>query len=128
MVPADALRWSQVSTRLGLRIAVAAFVALGWRSTAGAASAQYEGQVIAAIQFDPEQQPLKLDQLLALIPLHTGEHMRGSGVRDAIQRLYATGEYADIAVDATLVAAGVNLKFMTKPAYFVGHVKVVRVS
>jgi outer membrane protein insertion porin family len=123
MVPADALRWSQVSTRLGLRIAVAAFVALGW-STAGAASAQYEGQVITAIQFDPEQQPLKLGQLLALIPLHTGEHMRGSDVRDAIQRLYATGEYADIAVDATLVAAGVNLKFMTKPAYFVGHVKV----
>ncbi len=29
-----------------------------------------------------------------------------------------TGEYSDIAVDATLGAAGVKLKFITKPAYF----------
>lgn len=123
MVTADALRWSLVSTRLGVWIAV--FVAL-WHPIQ-AASELYEGKPIAAIRFDPETQPLKPDQLLALIPLRPGQPLRSSQVRDAIQRLYATGEYADISVDATLTGAGVSVKFLTKPAYFVGHVQVTGV-
>lgn len=89
---------------------------------------QYEGQPIASIQFDPAKQPLTLDQLMAMIPLRPGQLLRGSDVRDAIQRLYQTGEYADIAVDATLGTSGVILKVMTKPNFFVGHVAVNGVS
>ncbi len=123
MVPADALRWSLVSTRLGWWVSVSTLAVLSW-FPATAATDEYEGKTIASIQFDPEKQPLATDRLIALLPLRPGEPLRNAAVRDAIQRLYATGEYADIAVDATLVASGVILKFLTKPSYFVGHVAV----
>lgn len=93
-------------------------------SRALAASEQYEGQPIAAIQFDPEKQFLPAYQLIALLPLHVGEPLHSSTVREAIQRLYATGEYADIAVDAASSGSGVVLKFLTKASYFIGHVAV----
>jgi len=123
MVPADALTWSLVSTRLGLRISVAALVALGWRPLA-AAPEKYEGMPVASIRFDPEKQPLKPDELLALMPLRVGQALKAADVTTAIQHLFATGEYADIAVDASLTAAGVAVTFLTKPAYFVGAVRV----
>ncbi|HEY6391403.1 MAG TPA: POTRA domain-containing protein, partial [Bryobacteraceae bacterium] len=85
---------------------------------------QYEGKTIAGIQFDPEKQPLTKAQLLAMIPLRAGQPLRSADVRDAIQRLYATGDYAEIAVDATLETGGVTLKLITKPSFFIGHVAV----
>lgn len=125
MVTADALRWTLVSTRLG--VLIAAFVALGWHPLR-AASESYEGKPVAAIQFEPADQPLRPAQLLALIPLKKGRPFRGVEIQKSIQRLYATGEYADIAVDATLAGDGVNIKFVTKPAYFIGHVQVIGVA
>ena len=85
---------------------------------------QYEGKTIASIQFDPEKQPLAADQLIALLPLRVGDRLSSAAVRDAIQRLYGTGEYADIAADASLGPTGVTLRFLTKPSFFVGHVSV----
>ena len=82
---------------------------------------EYEGKPIASVQFDPVTQQLTFDQLMAMLPLRIGQPLRASDVRDSIQRLYQTGEYSDIAVDATLAPAGVNLKFITKPAYFIGY-------
>jgi outer membrane protein assembly factor BamA len=112
-----------VSTRLGLRISVPALVILSWIPLAVAAE-RYEGKPIEEIQFVPERQPLTTDQLKALLPVRAGQPLHAAELRDAIQRLYATGEYADIAVDAALGPNGVILKFLTKPAYFVGHVRV----
>jgi outer membrane protein insertion porin family len=123
MVPADALRWSLVSTRLGWWISVPTLAVLIW-SPVAAAPEQYEGRTIASIQFDPGKQPLPTDQLLNMLPLRPGDTLSNSSVREAIQRLYATGEYVDIAVDASLGTSGVSLKFLTKPSYFVGHVGV----
>jgi outer membrane protein assembly factor BamA len=68
----------------------------------GEAADPYEGKLIASVKFDPERQQLKYDQLLAMIPLRVGQPLRAADLRDSIQRLYQTGEYADIAVDATL--------------------------
>jgi len=126
MVPADALRWSLVSTRLGLWIGAPILIALSWIPLA-AAPEQFEGKPIASVQFEPEKQPLTFDQLMAMTPLHVGQPLHMSDVRDAIQGLYQSGEYADIAVDATVSAAGVNLKFVTTPNYFIGHVDVTGV-
>jgi hypothetical protein len=61
MVPADALRWSLVSTRLGLWIRVSILIALSWIPLA-AAPEQFEGKPIATVQFEPEKQPLTFDQ------------------------------------------------------------------
>ncbi len=89
---------------------------------------EYEGKPIASVQFEPATQQLTFDQLMAMLPLRIGQPLRASEVRDSIQRLYQTGEYSDIAVDATLTPAGVNLRFITKPAYFVGYFDVNGVS
>lgn len=98
-------------------------VGLGW-TPASAAPEQYEGKPIVGVQFAPETQPLTFDQLMSLTPLHVGQPLHMSDVRDAIQRLYETGEYADIAVDATPSGQGVNLRFLTQPNYFIGNVRV----
>jgi outer membrane protein insertion porin family len=123
MVPAVALRWSIVLTRLGSWISVSMLAAFCTVSPAAAADS-YEGQPISSVKFDPERQPLTADQLLAMLPLRVGQPLRSSDLRDSIQRLYQTGEYTDIAVDATLETGGVALKFMTKPAFFIGYVDV----
>lgn len=101
-------------------------LALGTVSRAPAAEAieAYEGKPVTGVSFDPERQPLTYDQLLAMIPLRVGEPLKGSDLRDSIQRLYRTGEYEDIAVDATLKNGGVALKFITTPSFFVGYVAV----
>jgi outer membrane protein insertion porin family len=127
MLAGDALRWSLVFTRLGLWITTPVLAAL-CSILLNAAPADYEGKSIASVQFDPATQPLTFDQLIAMLPLRIGQPLRASDLRDAIQRLYQTGEYADIAVDATLEPAGVNLKFITKPAYFIGYFDVNGVS
>src|SRR5258708_24737868 len=142
MVSADALRWSLVSTRGGVWTVVSSgagrkprqptirilvgqtlarllslplLLALTWIPLQ-AGPERYEGKTIASIQFEPETQPLTKDQLLAMIPLRTGQPLRAADVRDAIQRLYATGDYAEIAVDATLGDRGLALKLATKPS------------
>lgn len=89
---------------------------------------EYEGKPVASVQFEPAAQPLTFEQLMAMLPVRIGEPLHASDVREAIQRLYRTGEYSDIAVDATLVGDGVSLKFITKPAYFVGYYEVSGVS
>lgn len=109
-----------MSTRLGLWISTPLLAAL-CSILLNAASNEYEGKPIAAVQFDPAMQPLTFDQLMAMLPLRIGQPLHASDLRDSIQRLYQTGEYADIAVDATLTGPGVNLKFITKPAYFIGY-------
>src|ERR1700683_3687852 len=127
MLAGDGLRWSLVSTRLGLLIATPMLAAL-CTVLLSAAPNEYEGKPIASVQFEPAAQPLTFDQLMAMIPLHIGQPLYASDLRDSIQRLYQTGEYADIAVDATLAPAGVNLKFITKPDYFIGYFDVTGVS
>lgn len=126
MLPADALTWSIVPPRLGLWIAAPMLAAL-CPILANAATNDYDGKPVVSIQFDPATQPLTFDQLVAMLPLHIGQPLHASDVRDSIQRLFQTGEYADIAVDATPAPAGVNLKFITKPAYFVGYYEVTGV-
>jgi len=112
-----------VSTRLGWWVSLPMLLALGGNSLL-ALSDEYEGKPIANVQFEPEKQPLSREQLMAMIPLRPGQPLRGSDVRATIERLYRTGEYVDIAVDAAAGPSGVLLKVITKPNYFVGHVSV----
>ena len=123
MVSAGALKWSLVSTRLGLSLSVPMLAAICWIPLS-AAPEQYEGKAIASIRFDPERQQLTRDQLLAIIPLQVGKPLLASDVRDSIERLFRTGEYADISVGATLAPRGVDVTFFTKPTYFTGNVAV----
>jgi len=85
---------------------------------------QYEGLAITSIDFEPATQPLTGAQLQTRLPFRTGSPFHERELRDAIQNLFATGRFADLAVDAERTAGGVALRFITQNAYFVGHVEI----
>ena len=87
-------------------------------------SRQFEGKQIAQIAWDPSVQPLAMSEITALIPLKKNEPYRAADVRAAIERLYATGRYQDVQVDATAVDNGVSIRFITAASWFIGHVAV----
>ena len=93
----------------------------------GAAFAQYqkyEGLPVRNIQFDPADQPLEADELLQILPLKRGQNLRMADVRATIERLFATGRYADIQVEADTYQDGVMIRFVTTSSWFVGSVAV----
>ena len=75
MVTAVALRWSLVSTRLGVCARVMALI-LVFGADLSAALDPYEGKPIATIQFEPAKQPLADDVLKTLLPLKPGTPLR----------------------------------------------------
>lgn len=86
---------------------------------------KYEGARITAIQFEPEDQPLTHADLGQLLPFQIGSSFRERDLQLAIQRLYSTGRFSDLAVDAMSPGPGrVALRFVTKRAYFVGRVMI----
>jgi outer membrane protein insertion porin family len=87
-----------------------------------AASDRYEGQRVVAVDFVPAEQPLPRKELDRLIALAPGDSYLAPVIRNAIQRLFATGRYADIVVDAETAPGGVAVRFLTKDNYFVGRV------
>jgi outer membrane protein assembly factor BamA len=98
------------------------FVIAAARVSAQDRAARFEGRPIEAIEFEPAQQPLTSDEIAKRMPLHVGEAFQANELRRAIQNLFATGRYADLAVDAAPASDGIVLRFLTKPAYFVGRV------
>ena len=85
---------------------------------------QYEGKNIVNIQFDPVEQPLAPSDLNAILPLQRGQPLRLADVRASIERLFATGRYTDIQVDAEASNDGVVIRFLTKNSWFIGNVHV----
>ena len=101
MVPADTLRWSLVSIRLGLRISVAALAVLtGIPYAMGPALMKASpSRISSSIPRSSRSVPANSRRCCRSVP---ASPCAPWNLQDAIQRLYATGEYADIAVDATL--------------------------
>jgi outer membrane protein insertion porin family len=81
-----------------------------------------EGKPIVSIRFEPPEQPLPRDYLERILPLKPKEPLHIAEVRDAIKKLFATGRYADIAVDGEPVGGGVGLIVRTTDQWFVGRV------
>ena len=99
-------------------------LALAARVRAQDPSAAFEGRKITEISFDPVQQPLEPSEIHRILPLKQNEAYGAASLRAAIERLYATGRYRDIEVDAHNAGDGVALRFITKSSWFVGHVGV----
>ncbi len=93
-----------------------------------AAGRDYAGQKILEISFDPAFQPLPYHQLLSLLPFKTGDVLMPGAIRTAIERLYDSGRYEDIIVDAEARGDGVALRFRTEGSWFIGRVRVNGVS
>ena len=66
--------------------------------------------------------------LLAATPLKLGEPLTRSTLHDAMQSLFATGRFADIQAEADRSTAGVRLRFLTVPNYFIGQITADGVS
>jgi outer membrane protein insertion porin family len=84
----------------------------------------FEGKTIGRIAFDPPDQPLPADELERLLPFHAGSTLKLSDVRAAIQRLYNTGRYSDVAISGDVDGNGITLHIATQLAYFVSGVTI----
>jgi outer membrane protein insertion porin family len=86
----------------------------------------YEGRLVITIQFDPKEQPLDSSELHEILPLQKDKPLHVADVRASIERLFATGRYADIQVDAEPYSEGgkdgVIVRFLTKNSWFIGAV------
>ena len=90
-----------------------------------AGAQQYDGKAISVISFDPVVQPLDPAELAAILPLKAHTPLRLNDVKLSIERLYATGRYRDIEVNALPVSTDqVAIQFVTKNTWFIGHVSV----
>ena len=87
----------------------------------GDASA-YEGKTVGRILFTPREQPVDPEELYRILPVRERTPLRLDDVRAAIERLYATGTYSDIQVDAELSGGEVVLRFITENSWFIGRV------
>ena len=83
---------------------------------------QYEGKRIVEIQFSPPEQPVAASDLEQALTLKPNTPLRLVDVRLSIEKLYATGRYEDIQVDAEPSGDGVVVRFITRNSWFVGHV------
>lgn len=111
------LRFPLVVTTLGLM-----FTHLLHLTAQTASDAQFEGRNIVTIQYSPSSF-LDPSDLAAAQPLKTGNPLRRKDVADAIDSLFATGQFDDIAVEAEPAGAGVAVRFVVKPRVFVEHVQ-----
>ena len=102
---------------------VAVFLLISGLKVPDAEAAQdFEGQRIVNVAFNPAMQPLEAQDLFQMLPLKQDENYSAVTIRAAIERLYATGRYQDIQVDASPAAGGVAITFITKNSWFIGHV------
>lgn len=108
---------STVALLIGLLGAVPPVTALEW-----------EGKPLSAIRFEPSNQPLHQNELDQILRIRQGDSADRILLREALERLYATGRYQDIEASMTSEAAGLVLTIRTKLSWFVGRVSVTGVS
>ncbi len=87
-------------------------------------AAKYQGRPVAAVLFVPPEQPLARSELDRILAVKAGRPLNEADVRDTIERLFATGRYTDIQVDAQNSDSGVILSFITTNRWFIGSVNV----
>lgn len=90
----------------------------------GAPEAPFVGRKIAAIRYAPETQPYSLGTMEQINPVKAGDRYDSRKIEAAIERLYETGRFYTVDVDATLSGEEVILEFRTEAAWFVGRVTV----
>ena len=59
-----------------------------------------------------------------ILPLKRGEPFHTADARDTIQKLYATGRYEDIVIDANPHNGGVQVRITTRSSWFIGRVEI----
>ena len=89
-----------------------------------APEAPFAGKRIRTIRYMPETQPYSLSMLEQMNPVKAGDIFDSRKISGAIERLYETGRFYTVDVDATLLDDEVILEFRTESAWFVGKVTI----
>ncbi len=84
---------------------------------------QFAGRTVTGVHYDPEKQPIDPRDLRNMQLVQPGEPLNPNQVAGTIDRLFASGLYDDIQVDAEPSGSGVTLTFITRPRRFIGHVE-----
>jgi outer membrane protein insertion porin family len=108
------------SWELGLPLNLFAGCAMLLLAIPLAAQISFEGQRIAAVEYSPANQPLAPEDLAQAQLVRAGELYRADAISGAIDRLFATGHYSDIRVEAEGEPGGVRVRFVTTTRLFVG--------
>src|SRR3954451_14045439 len=82
----------------------------------------FSGRIVTSVQYDPERQPIDPRDLQNAQLVRAGERLDLKQVAGTIDRLFATGLYENIQVDAEPSENGVSLRFITRSRRFIGHV------
>jgi outer membrane protein assembly complex protein YaeT len=104
----------------------AVFLLAGTPASGEESADSFEGRTITLIEFPPDQ-PLYPDELQKILleeGIAKGQPLHEPAVRSTIQRLFGTGRFTDISVNAEPSPGGVVVQFLTKDAWFVGDVSV----
>lgn len=82
----------------------------------------FYGMRIVRVEYVPDKQPLDPRDLEAAQVLKPGGELNEEQVGETIDRLFATGYYKDIQVDAQPSGDGVAVRILTQLQQFVGHI------
>ncbi|HTU47145.1 MAG TPA: POTRA domain-containing protein [Bryobacteraceae bacterium] len=82
----------------------------------------FQGKTVSSITYEPAGQPIDARDLRSTQLVQIGEPLDAHAVAGTIDRLYASGLYDDIQVDAEPAGNGVALRFITRARRFIGHV------
>jgi len=80
---------------------------------------------VGRIVFEPPSQPLPREELEKLLPFHAGSALHAADVRAAIQKLYLTGRFMDVAIEGEAEqndGGAIVVRITTQPTYFVSRV------
>ena len=92
-------------------------------SLSGVVQAQgFTGKTVAAVEYEPAVQPIDGRDLARMQLVQIGQPLNPRQVAATLDRLFSTGLYDDLQVDAQPSGDGVTIRFLTKPRRFIGHV------
>lgn len=99
------------------------FSALALGAVPGALQAQdFAGRTVTAIHYRPATQPIDARDLDRALVVKVGQPLVTNELAATVDRLWRSGLFNNIQVDAEPSAGGVALTFITEPRRFIGHV------
>jgi outer membrane protein assembly factor BamA len=130
MVTAGALSLAPVRLRFGpTRVRLLAALLTFATVALPAGPEAYEGRQIVAVRFDPADQPVMASELPKYaLPIRAGIRFQTTDLHSAMERLFTTGRYRDIAIDIKEEGDGIVVTFVTVAERFVRDVQVEGVS
>ncbi len=91
-------------------------------SSACAQQQDFTGQTVVAVQYQPAAQPIAPQDLERMQLVLVNQPLNPRQVAATLDRLFSTGLYDDLQVDARPAPGGVIVTFVTSARRFVGHV------